>query len=237
MLRRRWRSHRGQTMVEMALVFPLFLIVFMGTIVIGIGVFYQQQVTNAAREAARYAAIHSATAQCPTVAGVGIDPLIDPTSGTGRYYRCDAPELLDANGNPDPWGVGMTPAARNKIFGLPKSAVQVTACWSGWVDDGSGSRDAPPNGTVPGQLTHWEACQIDGQYPDDTPELIGCDAGLYSRTTDTASNLSEGQGRIVANRVTAYTCYVWSPPMAGFLLIPETVILRGVITEPIQRQQ
>lgn len=226
MLRRAAQSTRGQTMVELALAFPLFLVVFMGTMVIGIGVFYQQQVTNAAREAARHAAIHSATAQCPTVST--LDPVIDPTSGTGRYYRCDAPEMQ--------WPE-MTQAARNKVFGLPASALSVTACWSGWVDDATGSIDAPPNGTVAGQSSTWAPCLIDGQDPSVNPEQIGCDAGLYSATTDTASDLSEGQGRIVANQVTAYACYAWSPPMAGFLLIPETVILRGVITEPIQRQQ
>jgi hypothetical protein len=224
-------------MVEMALVFPLFLVVFMGTIVIGIGVFYQQQITNAAREAARYAAIHSATAQCPTVASIGHDPLIDPTSGTGKYYRCDAPEHVDALGNPDPWGLGMTPAARNRIFGLPKTAVNITACWSGWVDDATTSPDAPPNGTVVGQSSTWAPCLIEGHDPSLDPGLIGCNASLYNATTDTASDLSEGQGRIVANQVTAYVCYAWSPPMAGFLLIPQTVILRGVITEAIQRQQ
>jgi hypothetical protein len=56
-------------------------------------------------------------------------------------------------------------------------------------------------------------------------------------TGDTASNISEGQGRFPANRVTAYACYVWTPPMAGFLLIPQTVTFRAVISEPIQRQQ
>ncbi len=221
-------------MVELALAFPLFLVVFMGIIVIGIGVFYQQQVTNAAREAARHAAIHSATAQCPTVST--LDPVIDPTSGTGRYYRCDAPETLDGSGNPDPWPE-MTNAARDKVFGLPASALNVTACWSGWVDDATGSIDAPPNGTVAGQSSTWAPCLIDGHDPGLNPELIACHAGLYNATTDTASDLSEGQGRIVANQVTAYACYAWGPPMAGFLLIPETVILRGVITEPIQRQQ
>ena len=60
------RSPRGQTLVETALVLPLFLMVVLGVIVLGIGLFYQQQITNAAREAARYAAIHSATADCPT---------------------------------------------------------------------------------------------------------------------------------------------------------------------------
>ena len=43
--------------------------------------------------------------------------------------------------------------------------------------------------------------------------------------------------RVVANRVTVYACYVWAPPMAGFLLIPTTVTFRAVISEPIQRQQ
>jgi hypothetical protein len=223
-------------MVEMALVFPLFLVVFVGIIVIGIGVFYQQQVTNAAREAARYAAIHSATSQCPTVAGIPHDPVIDPNSGTGGYYRCDAPEHLDAGGNPDPWPE-MTNAARSKIFGLPSSAVNVTACWSGWVDDATSSYDAPPNGAVAGQSSTWAPCLIQGHNPSSNPSSIGCNASLYSATTDTASDLSEGQGRIVANQVTAYVCYEWAPPMAGFLLIPQTVILRGVITEPIQRQQ
>jgi hypothetical protein len=224
-------------MVEMALVFPLFLVVFMGIIVIGIGVFYQQQITNAAREAARYAAIHSATALCPTVST--LDPqIIDPQSGTRRYSRCDAPELLDVNGDPDPWGIGMAPAARKRIFGLPSSAVQIVACWSGYTDDSVvDSRDAPPPGAVAGISTTWAPCFIDGHDPSIEPGQIGCTSDLYLSTADTASNLSEGQGRIVANQVTAYACYVWAPPMAGFLLIPETVILRGVITEPIQRQQ
>ena len=55
MVRRTYRGGpaRGQTLVETALVLPLFLMVVLGIIVMGIGLFYQQQVTNAAREAAR----------------------------------------------------------------------------------------------------------------------------------------------------------------------------------------
>ena len=49
--------------------------------------------------------------------------------------------------------------------------------------------------------------------------------------------MSEGTGKPVANTVTAYACYQWSPPLAGFLLIPSTVTLRAVISEPIERQQ
>jgi len=217
-------------MVELALVLPLVLAVITGIITLGIGVFYQQQVTNAAREAARFAAIHSATAQCPTVST--LDPVIFPQT----YYRCDAPEHLSPGGDPQPWNE-MTQAARSRVFGLPADAVVFTACWSGYVDDATGSWDAPPPDTVAGITSTWAPCLIDGHDPRTDPGQIGCAADLYSTTTDTASDLSEGQGRTVANQVTVYACYEWSPPLAGFLLIPETITLRGVVTEPIQRQQ
>ena len=68
---------------------------FSGIITLGIGVFYQQQLSNAAREAARYAAIHSATSQCPTTSWM--DPnlsRVDPTLRPERTdYDCDPPDL------------------------------------------------------------------------------------------------------------------------------------------------
>jgi hypothetical protein len=220
---------RGQAMVELALVLPLFLMLLVGIIVIGIGVFYQQQLTNAAREAARYASIHSATAQCPT------NSKLDPTNQPQTYSPCDTA----ANGWPF-----MTAAGRKLIFGLPPSGVNVAACWSGYreMQGGAptGNYDAPPPNTydVIGTVdSGWAQCTIDGADPTTSPGDIGCNNGLAATTVDQASDLSEGPGRVVANTVTAYACYLWSPPMAGFLLIPETVTLRAVITEPIERQQ
>lgn len=230
-----WRRSRGgQTLVEMALIAPLFIMVIVGIITLGVGVFYQQQLTNAAREAARFAAINSATAQCPTVPNVPYDPqgLYAPLT----YTRCDRPE----NGWPR-----MTAAGREAIFGIPKAGVHVSACWSGYrAGGGTGQFDAAPPGTYDfggTPITFSESdhvfvqCQIDGVDPTVASGQIGCSAGLP--TTDQASAISEATGRPVANTVTAYACYAWSPPMAGFLLIPETVILRAVITEAIQRQQ
>lgn len=49
--------------------------------------------------------------------------------------------------------------------------------------------------------------------------------------------MSESKAVIVANTVTAYACYVWRPPLAGFLLIPGQLTLRATATEAIQRQQ
>src|SRR5206468_354422 len=87
-MNRRARSGGGQALVEFALVFPLFLLILMSVIVFGLYVFYNQQLQNAAREAARYAAIHSSTAQCPVVSQ--INPI--GSNRVNSYNRCDAPE-------------------------------------------------------------------------------------------------------------------------------------------------
>ena len=227
------RAHsRGQAMVELALIFPLFIMLLFGIITLGIGVFYQQQVTNAAREAARFASIGSATAQCPVASTLPPQspPITYPTGG------CDRP----ADGWPK-----MTAAGRRLVFGLNPTDVKIAACWSGYrmMVGGAptGAYDAPPPLPPPGYDvigpidSDFAQCKIDAALPTSDPNSIGCHDGLA--TLDEASNQSEGPGRIVANTVTAYACYEWSPPLAGFLLIPETVTLRAVITEPIERQQ
>ena len=61
------RRKRGQALTEFALVAPIFFLMILSIIVLGLWVFYNLQLENAAREAARYAAVHSTSAQCPTV--------------------------------------------------------------------------------------------------------------------------------------------------------------------------
>jgi hypothetical protein len=230
-------------MVELALTAPLFLMLVVGVIALGIGVFYHQQLTNAAREAARFASIHSSTSSQPTVSW------IDPASPPLTYVRFDRPE--------DSWP-HMTAAARRLVFGVDPNEVHVAACWSGYQerdpvtgDPDPTKYDAPPPAAPPGYdmapgaspPVYWDPdtefvqCTIDGADPTSDPSSIGCNGSLADTTVDRASNASEAPGRIVANVVTAYACYDWNPPLAGFLLIPETVTLRAVISEPIQRQQ
>ena len=233
---------RGQALVELALVLPLFLMVFVGIITLGMGIFFQQQVTNAAREAARYAAIHSATAQRPVVGW--LDPNSEDPPGTSGTYAALIPDTYVRWDEPDEGWPDMTAHARNRIFGLNPNAVFISACWSGYRDGVApgGAFDAPPDGVtvdiggVPYTYqTRWAQCSIDGQDPTNAADQIGCGPGLA--TVDQASSMSEGPGVIIGNRVTAYACYNWTPPLAGFLLVPQQVTLRGVITEPIQRQQ
>jgi hypothetical protein len=210
--------------VETALIMPLFLMVIFGIITFGIGIFYQQQIANSAREAARFASVSSATAQCPTVSNLNPDP--EPLG----YFRCD----------PAPW-TEMTGHARTYVFGLPAGAVHYGACWSGyWTKDAADAwsdYDAPPFGPSGSpQPTFYRPCTIGGLDPSTTASSIGCPPPATSASDDTASNLALSYGSS-ANHVTVYACYQWQPPLAGFLLIPETVTLRATATEAMEYQQ
>lgn len=221
-----------------------------GIITIGFGLFLQQEVTNVAREGARYAVLHSATAQCPTVSNLAPNPGL--LSVPNNYYACDPPDRR--------WPF-MTAHAREKVFGVDRSSLRITACWSGyWTKDTSGnwgSSDQPPS--PPNEFREC-TLPVDGWGPGQDPDVdvstvhtinprTGLDAGgnhikidcsrdfpLTSAANDMASDFSASNGA-TATRVTVLACYQWKPPLAGFLLIPETATLTGVISEAMEYQQ
>lgn len=230
----RSRRPSGQALTEFALVFPIFLLVLFSIITLGMYVFYNQQLEAAAREAARYAAIHSSTAQCPTVSR--IDPTL--TNQPDSYFRCDAPE--------DGWP-NMTAAARSAIWGMNSNAVSVAACWSGLVDG-----NTPPNAdALPGSPgATFQDCTIAGVDPRSDPGALACPApatvgSAYGITggkadgDDTASSISVtvSNNTHYPTTVTVYTCFTWNPPMAGFVFIPSSIVLKAVTTEALHRQQ
>lgn len=230
----RAKSGKGQALVEFALVFPLFLILLMSIITYGLYVFYNEQLTNAAREAARYAAVSSSTAQCPTVSRLDPPPQIKPKS----YVACDTP----AAGWP-----AMTGAARSKIWGMAPSQVSVTACWSGYVDTANNYDAWPaasPNVFTDCTMRGGGSGPID---PRTDPSLLPCPATTIGSATtpatadgdDKASDtaVDTSLGNHYPTTVTAYACFNWTPPLAGFVVIPSHITLRAVITEVLQRQQ
>ena len=222
------RQSRGQTLVEFALVAPLFFMLIFGIIIIGIGVFYQQQVAHAAREAARFAVVNTGSAQCPTVS----NRLPDAAVVTGNYWACDPPATR--------WPK-MTAYARGSILGLSPSAVHVSACWSGyWTTDTSGAWadwDALPRSQVsPFAANPFRQCTIGGVDPRLAPETLSCPAPITTLSDDMASSYVTSNGGN-PNQVTVYACYEWKPPLAGFLLIPPTVNITAVVTEALQYQQ
>lgn len=219
------QSRDGQALTEFALVAPIFFAVLLSIVVLGLWVFYNQQLENAAREAARYAVVHSSSAQCPTVSR------LDPGSNSATtYFRCDAPEA----GWPR-----MTAAGRSKVWGMASNAVAIAACWSGYVDP-SGNANALP--TTPNT---WTDCTIGGMNPKTSPNSITCPApstipgstNLKADGDDKSSSLAYYNGTHYPTTVTVFACYVWTPPMSGFLFVPQTITLRAVVTEEMQRQQ
>jgi len=245
-------TERGQALTEFALVAPLLTMVLVGIIVLGFGVFLQQEVTNVAREGARFAVLHSATAQCPTVSNKA--PNLGLMSVPNNYYPCDPPDRR--------WPF-MTAAARENVFAMNRAALRITACWSGyWRKDTNGNW--PPDGydqpPAPGNDFRECTLPVYGWSPGQDSEVVpaavhtinprtGRDAGgnhikidcsqdfpLTTAANDMASNFSASGGNN-ANQVTVLACYQWSPPLAGFLLIPSTVVQTGVISEAMQYQQ
>lgn len=250
------REDRGQTMTELALVAPWFLMVLFGIIILGVGVFYQQQISNAAREAARYASLHSATARCPTVSNLTPDPALLPLPNS--YSECDRPAARWPH---------MTAHARAHTFAMESASVQVTACWSGyWTKDSLGAWAAydqvpvdPANGTPNDfrdctvRVFGWcpgaggsSTAQVINPQTGESPACGGSDKRvrvdcskqlpLTTPSDDMASSYAASNGT-QANQVTVLTCYAWRPPLAGFLLIPEVVSMTGVVTEAMEYQQ
>ena len=228
------REPRGQSLVEFALVAPLLTLVLGGIFVFGIGVFYQQQLNNAAREAARYASIHSATSQCPTTSWIA--PALNrlPDDFEIDTYDCDPPSLR--------WPE-MTAHGRSKVFGLDSSQVHFAACWSGyWDNDPTDRHDAPAiNPGPPPAPNEFRECTIGGINPRTNSEALPCPPPLTIEGAspglgdDQASNLAFSNAS-TTNQVTVYACYVWSPPLLGSFT-GGSVTMRAVLTEAMQHQQ
>jgi TadE-like protein len=219
---------RGQALVELALIAPLLFVTLAAIVTLGIGVFYQQQIANAAREAARYAAIHSETSQCPTVSN--LEPRENALPPEVPDFDCDPPHLR--------WPQ-MTGHARELVFGLNESGVHIAACWSGfWAEpreNNPNAYDAAPvtdDGTA---ANLFRDCHIGGIDPRSNSGAIPCPPPLTSVTDDEASSVAHSAVP-TANQVTVYACYVWTPPFLGEVL-GSSITLRAVSTEAMQHQQ
>ena len=129
----------------------------------------------------------------------------------------------------------MTGVAQSKVWGMAPAQVKLSACWSGYVD-GSGNYDALP--VSPNVFTD---CTINRINPKTDPTSLSCPMPptIGSGTTpakadgdDKASDIAAAPGAVqYPTTVTVYTCMNWSPPMAGFVIIPRTITIRAVVTE------
>lgn len=82
---RRRRNERGQGLLEFAAVVPIFLLIVMGVIDFGVGLKTWIQITNAAREGARYGAVHCSAGEIDGTPVIDLveDRAIDSATGLG----------------------------------------------------------------------------------------------------------------------------------------------------------
>jgi hypothetical protein len=214
MKRSRFRGDAsGQAMTEFAMVFPIFILIVFGVISLGLTAFYQQQVQNAARQAARFASIHSSSSQCPVSSN---DPFLSPPEFS--YFACD----------PAPTWPAMTLFARQNFWGQ-SNALRISACWSSFHKPGLPAQyDQPPIDPATGSENELGKCTY-WKYDTD-PGALACPTASTTQADDEGTNRA-------GNYVTVYACMQWQPPFAGFLLIPQQVTIRSVVTELIERQQ
>jgi hypothetical protein len=233
-------NSRAQALVEFALVFPLFLLVFMSVIVLGLYVFYNQQLANAASQAARFAATNTSTSVCPTVSRVDTPVTLRPQT----WSRCDTPEL----GWPR-----MAGAARSNVWGMSPSQVSIIGCWSGYVDTNNNYDAQPIDPTTLTPNTFTDCTMRDPSLsvlpvnPKTNPGSLPCPATTITSPStpakadgdDKASSIaaSVGTNTPYPTTVTVYACFRWTPPLAGFIFIPTQITLRSIVTEALQRQQ
>ena len=99
--------HRGQALAEFALVIPLFLLLALALVDFARGIFIYSVISDAAREGARYAAVHGSLAATD----------VPPNVTTG-------PRTGDEHGT-----TYVVPKTRELAFGLDPSALTVGVCW------------------------------------------------------------------------------------------------------------
>jgi TadE-like protein len=115
MRKRHERNARGQTLVEMALVLPIFLLILIAVFDLGHVVWANDALANAAREATRYAIVHGGVKSnlCP-VGPPAPDAVIPPQSSS-----CP---------NPSPSKQSIRDAATN-FAGIAGTNVTVYVCY------------------------------------------------------------------------------------------------------------
>jgi hypothetical protein len=84
-------AFRGQTLVEFALVLPLFVILVLAAFEGGRYVFYSEMLNHATREGARYAIINGANSSpCPSGPSIDGSPSCDPEGDNVKQAVVDA---------------------------------------------------------------------------------------------------------------------------------------------------
>jgi len=130
------RRRRGASLVETGLTLTIFLSLCVGTIDLAVGVYRQHVLTEAARQAARVAAVHGANAKSTWNGGSwgpstfsGTADTSGYTSGSANYYQAQAVSSYLMGLTPSTVNITMTwPDGNNSVESRVK--VHLTSNWT-----------------------------------------------------------------------------------------------------------
>jgi hypothetical protein len=105
---KRARSERGQSLVEFALILPVMILLLVGTFDIGHVVWTNDAMTNAAREAARFAIVHGGSDSTPCPVGPAPAELAVPAASADCPYPSPSVQAIKDRATKWLAGVGGT---------------------------------------------------------------------------------------------------------------------------------
>ena len=152
------RRDRGQGLVEIALVLPVFLLIVLGTIDFGRAIYIYSVMSNGAREGARYAIVHGSKAQ-------SIDGTCASGPGSTTTDTLGALVVVATGASAPAWAtvpVGCAAPVTVPPVGLDPSVYAATTCWGDGCtvpSDCSGAgTNAAPRSNDPDQPVTVRTC-------------------------------------------------------------------------------
>jgi Flp pilus assembly protein TadG len=154
----RSRRQRGQGLVEIALVLPVFLLIVLGTIDFGRAIYIYSVMSNGAREGARYAIVHGSKAQ-------SIDGSCASGPGTVTTDTLGALVVKATGASAPGWAAvpaGCAAPVTVPPVGLDLSVYAATVCWGDECtvpnDCGAAGTNAAPRTNDPDQPVTVRTC-------------------------------------------------------------------------------
>jgi len=151
-------GERGQGLVEIALVLPVFLLIVLGTIDFGRAIYYYSVISNGAREGARYAIVHGSKAQ-------SIDGSCASGPGAVTTDTQGALVVVASGAAAPSWAsvpAGCAAPVSVPAVGLDQSVYLTTVCWGDSCtvpsDCSSAGTNAAPRSNDPNQPVTVRSC-------------------------------------------------------------------------------
>lgn len=136
MIRRTARRRRGSVITESAIVLPVLLLLIIGTLVGGFGIFRYQQIALLAREGARYASVHGGQYQRETGNSAATQQDINNNAIVPYAVNLDLSQLsCKVNWQFNNMPYGWDPGASNPDYDKPTQNTVTVTVYYNWFPE------------------------------------------------------------------------------------------------------